>query len=104
MTQSQWRIASREHIQAALLEWEAQSLLLNEKASPKDALQRISKAYPFGQRKMHPYKIWLSEVKAAKAFLQTGWNAHQFTGFAERYHNAKRRQDPKPSPGQMSLI
>ena len=104
MSNSQWRIISREHIQAALLEWEAQALLLNEKASPKDALQRISKAYPFGQRRMHPYKIWLSEVRAAKAFLQTGWNAQSFTGFAERYHAGKRRPKPNASPGQISLI
>ncbi|MEZ4865332.1 MAG: hypothetical protein R3C14_28745 [Caldilineaceae bacterium] len=23
----------------------------------------ISQAYPFGERRYHPYKIWLSEVK-----------------------------------------
>lgn len=26
----------------------------------------VSKAYPFGERKMHPYKIWLSEVGRAR--------------------------------------
>lgn len=25
--------------------------------------KRLSAAYPFGERKYHPYKIWLSEVK-----------------------------------------
>lgn len=29
-----------------------------------DALERhVSAAYPFGAREMHPYKIWLSEVR-----------------------------------------
>ena len=25
--------------------------------------RKISEAYPFGERKYHPYKIWLDEVK-----------------------------------------
>ncbi len=29
----------------------------------KELRRLISKAYPFGERAMHPYKIWCSEVK-----------------------------------------
>lgn len=29
----------------------------------KELRKEISDAYPFGERRMHPYKIWLSEVK-----------------------------------------
>lgn len=31
---------------------------------PTALKKAISAAYPFGERAMHPYKIWLSEVKA----------------------------------------
>ena len=31
----------------------------------KELCKKISEAYPFGERKYHPYKIWLSEVKRA---------------------------------------
>jgi len=27
--------------------------------------KKISEAYPFGERKYHPYKIWLDEVHKA---------------------------------------
>lgn len=32
-------------------------------AYESDLRKIISAAYPFGERKYHPYKIWLSEVK-----------------------------------------
>ena len=52
---SHWRNAAapiiREIIQRVGIE--------NEKALRKE----ISAAYPFGERDMHPYTIWLSEVK-----------------------------------------
>jgi hypothetical protein len=35
----------------------------NPDLNEKDLKREISKAYPFGERRMHPYKIWLSEVK-----------------------------------------
>lgn len=31
----------------------------------KELRKKISKAYPFGERKYHPYKIWLDEVRRA---------------------------------------
>lgn len=35
-----------------------------EGLDPQEARKRISEAYPFGERAMHPYKVWLSEVRA----------------------------------------
>jgi len=35
----------------------------NEGKSEKEIRKAISDAYPFGERKYHPYKIWLDEVK-----------------------------------------
>lgn len=29
----------------------------------KDMKKKISEEYPFGERAMHPYKIWLDEIK-----------------------------------------
>ena len=37
----------------------------NPKATIKGLHKKISKAYPFGERKYHPYKIWLDEVHKA---------------------------------------
>lgn len=41
----------------------AEAMRENPRMSEKELRQRISDAYPFGERKYHPYKIWLSEVK-----------------------------------------
>lgn len=35
----------------------------NPDLSIKDLKKLISKEYPFGERRYHPYKIWLDEVK-----------------------------------------
>lgn len=35
----------------------------NEDKDEKTIRKAISEAYPFGQRAMHPYKIWLDEIK-----------------------------------------
>ena len=37
----------------------------NPSISIKELRRKISKAYPFGERKYHPYKIWLDEVRRA---------------------------------------
>ncbi len=31
-------------------------------ADEKSILESLREAYPFGERKYHPYKIWLSEI------------------------------------------
>jgi hypothetical protein len=38
----------------------------NPTATPEQMDKLLFDAYPFGQRKYHPYKIWLEEVKKAK--------------------------------------
>ena len=35
-----------------------------------ELLKRISAAYPFGERAMHPYKIWLDEVKQVRYWVE----------------------------------
>ncbi len=39
----------------------------NPDADEKTLRKKISEAYPFGERAMHPYKIWLDAVKKALA-------------------------------------
>lgn len=39
-------------------------------------MQRIDAAYPFGQRRHHPYKIWLEERSKARAALLAKANPH----------------------------
>lgn len=57
---SSWRLAAQEAISRALEVADSQEL--DEEAT----WEAVSKAYPFGQRRYHPYKIWLSEIKLAK--------------------------------------
>jgi hypothetical protein len=52
---SHWRTTSRQII--------AQVLKDNEGADEKVIRKALTDAYPFGQRAMHPYKIWLSEIQ-----------------------------------------
>ena len=58
MKQRTWRDAAKVAIQKALREAEAQGL--DTEATHK----HVNAAYPFGERAYHPYKIWLSEMKA----------------------------------------
>jgi hypothetical protein len=53
--ESKWRMKARNVILRVLRDTQGQS-----EANVKKA---ISAAYPFGERAMHPYKIWLDEVK-----------------------------------------
>lgn len=57
MSRSYWREHSREIIREVLAK-------LPATATPDEAKKAVSDAYPFGERAMHPYKIWLSEVRA----------------------------------------
>lgn len=55
MSTSGWRAKSRRVILAALKEG-------REKGLEGKALEKhVSDAYPFGERAMHPYKVWLNE-------------------------------------------
>lgn len=55
MTKSSWRRRSRSIIREILNESKATTI--------KQLKREISKSYPFHERELHPYKIWLSEVK-----------------------------------------
>lgn len=35
----------------------------------QELMKMIRKSYPFGQRSMHPYKVWCAEVAKVRAFL-----------------------------------
>lgn len=37
-----------------------------EGASEEEIKKALQDAYPFGERAYHPYKIWLSEIKAQR--------------------------------------
>lgn len=52
---SKWR----DHSKAVIAR-----VLLDTKGKDKQTIrQALYDAYPFGQRAMHPYKIWLDEIK-----------------------------------------
>lgn len=53
-----WRETSREIIYRVLTETKGQ----DEKAIRK----ALKDAYPFGERAMHPYKVWLDEIKVQR--------------------------------------
>lgn len=54
---SPWRVKSAQVIYKIIKE--------NSGITIKELRKKISKAYPFGERKYHPYKIWLDEVRIA---------------------------------------
>lgn len=54
---SHWRNEASEIIYKIIKE--------NPDKSNKELLKIISKAYPFGERNYHPYKIWLDTVHKA---------------------------------------
>lgn len=60
-----WRLVADAAIATALLE-------LPDGAEESAVRQAISKAYPFGERKYHPYKVWLERVKVWMGFWQEG--------------------------------
>lgn len=50
-----WRDSARPIIAEVLRE---------TKGQPESVIRReLKEAYPFGERKYHPYKIWLDEIK-----------------------------------------
>ena len=60
---SRWRRAARSAIAVALLAAE------KDGASATETLQRVDRAYPFGDRSLHPYKCWLEERRLAAVIL-----------------------------------
>lgn len=58
MSGSYWRRVSQASIYGALD-------ALPAGASEGDKRKAVSAAYPFGERRMYPYKVWLEEVRRA---------------------------------------
>lgn len=56
---------------------------------PKALKLALRKAYPYGERSMHPYKVWLSEIKRQLSPPGTAY---------------RRRLVPEEAPGQLSLL
>lgn len=50
-----WRDSARPIIQQVLKE--------NRGKDEKEIKKALREAYPFGERRYHPYKIWLDEIK-----------------------------------------
>ena len=96
MEKSYWRKTSELVIQQVInnfLEEEGLKSLMEVSYDQRQELRRkISAAYPFGERKYYPYKMWLAEIKA-----QLG-PVYQNTRI-----EAKQRKKGI-SPGQLSLF
>lgn len=56
MSQSYWRNRAAAVIYEVLREMPPDSTIEQKRAA-------LKKAYPFGERRMHPYKIWCDQVK-----------------------------------------
>ncbi len=67
----------RDHAQACIAEccliWHDHNGYLPRRSMPKEEKDRfmamVRRAYPFGQRRYFPYKVWLSEVKRLRESL-----------------------------------
>lgn len=78
-----WRDHARPIIARVLAETEGQSETERRKA--------LAKAYPYGTRRYHPYRIWCDEIA-----LQTG---HKTV-----WPRRGGRAQPKPDPRQCDLF
>lgn len=67
MTQlvSRWRAESRRLIEETIATAIAEQPKLAD--DPRALFEQVSKAYPFGERKRHPYRIWIQELRRARA-------------------------------------
>lgn len=52
----------REHARPII----AKVLADNEGKTEKEIRKALREAYPYGQRSMHPYKIWCDEIKVQR--------------------------------------
>ena len=59
----------------------------------KEARRLLREAYPFGQRAMHPYKIWCDEIK-----IQRGLKKRKKKGGRKKFEQVEH------DPNQTSLF
>lgn len=59
---SSWREYARPIIQAVLRETAGQS--------EREIRKALIEAYPFGERAMHPYKMWLKEIAVQRGRIK----------------------------------
>lgn len=69
---SHWRTASRKVIDKVITDNP------DLKGTP-ELWKLVSKAYPFGQRSLTPYKMWLKEVREAKHQLAVKGSPYDYT-------------------------
>ena len=102
MNRLTWRDAAIHAVANALLEYEAQCLLLGEPVEGIAAKKWISALrYPFGMREYTPYRIWLEEIAKIPHFISTGWPAASYPGWRSGLPN---RRKYSVSDGQLSLF
>jgi hypothetical protein len=100
-----WRDKAIHSIANALLEYEAQCLLLGEPIEGKAAKKWISKErFPFGFRQYTPYRIWLQEVAKIPYFISTGWPAASYPGWRNGLSKRNGSKAISTSAGQLSLF
>ena len=68
-----WKDRAHEAISECYLEFADNCGLFPGPSMPEVEKRRlwrlIRKSYPFGERSMWPYKVWLAELRKVKAFL-----------------------------------
>lgn len=80
-----WRDRARPIIQKVLAD--------NYNLPPKMLRKKLREAYPFHERAMHPYKIWLDEIRR-----QLGLKPERTK------QKGSMRPQPKSLPGQLGLF
>jgi hypothetical protein len=106
MKEFTWRDKAIRSIANALLEYEAQCLLMGEPIEGKSAKKWISKErFPFGFRQYTAYRIWLQEVAKIPSFISTGWPAASYPGWRNGLSKRNRKcKALSTSAGQLSLF
>lgn len=70
---STWREKSKESIQEAFLQWADVNGSMPSPSMPdvekKRFLKMLQRWYPFGERRMLPYKMWCQETRRVKLWL-----------------------------------
>lgn len=101
-----WRDKAIHRIAHCLLEYEAQCACLGEPANPKMARKYINDRYPFGRREYTPYKIWLSELKLLKTFIESRQPAIHYINWRLQIDSKGYRKGARRvvTDGQLSLF